>query len=692
MKRRSALLAVLVLLALAIAPAALAQAAGKPAASSASAAATPSPAARSVLATMDPKADPCVDFYRYACGGWLDATKIPPDQSRWGRGFTEIAERNRLVLRDILEAAAKAPKNDDERKVGAFYASCMDEAKIEELGAKPLEPMLKEIATVKDGASLMTVAGKMQALTYGPLFGLGVEADFKNPNVNMAMLIQGGIGLPDRDYYLKDDERSVGLRTAYEQNVAKMLQLAGDTPEAATAAAKSVVGFETELAKFSRERAALRDVEKLYNKNDMAGLQKMTPGLPWNDFLAGAALAAPKDVNIATPEFFEGLAKLAAATPPATLQNYLRWNLIRGAAPRLPKAFVDQNFEFYGKTLAGQKELQARWKRCVQATDGAMPEILGKLFVEKQFAGASKKTAKEMILAIEESFGVGLGKLSWMDEATAKRAAGKLATLVNKVGYPDKWIDYGKLEVKAGDYFGNAQRADVFEFRRAADKIGKPVDRTEWGMSAPTVNAYYNPLWNEMVFPAGILQPPFFDASFPMAMNFGGIGMVVGHELTHGYDDEGRKFAPDGQLKEWWEPAVSERFDKQAACIDELYSGFEVQPGVKLNGKLTLGENIADFGGLKYSYRAYKDWAKKNPSSTPAVPGLTDDQLFFVGFAQTWCTLATPEIERVLANVDPHSPPRFRVNGPVSNTAEFAAAFQCKAGTPMNPEKTCAVW
>jgi predicted metalloendopeptidase len=692
MKRRSALLAVLVLLALAIAPAALAQAAGKPAASSAAAAASPSPAARSVLATMDPKADPCVDFYRYACGGWLDSTRIPPDQSRWGRGFTEIAERNRLVLRDILEAAAKAPKNDDERKVGTFYASCMEEAKIEELGTKPLEPMLKEIATVKDGASLMTVAGKMQALTYGPLFGLGVEADFKNPNVNMAMLIQGGIGLPDRDYYLKDDERSVGLRIAYEQTVAKMLQLAGDTPEAAAAAAKSVVGFETELSKFSRERAALRDVEKLYNKTDMAGLQKMTPGLPWSDFLAAAAVTTPKDVNVATPEFFEELARLAAATPPATLQNYLRWNLVRGAAPRLPKAFVDQNFEFYGKTLAGQKELQARWKRCVAATDGAMPEILGKLFVEKQFAGASKKTAKEMILAIEESFGVGLGKLSWMDEATAKRAAGKLATLVNKVGYPDKWVDYGKLEVKAGDYFGNAQRADVFEFRRAADKIGKPVDRTEWGMSAPTVNAYYNPLWNEMVFPAGILQPPFFDASFPMAMNFGGIGMVVGHELTHGYDDEGRKFAPDGQLKEWWEPAVSEKFDKQAACIDELYSGFEVQPGVKLNGKLTLGENIADFGGLKYSYRAYKDWAKKNPSSTPAVPGLTDDQLFFVGFAQTWCTLATPEIERVLANVDPHSPPRFRVNGPVSNTAEFAAAFQCKAGTPMNPEKTCSVW
>ena len=383
---------------------------------------------------------------------------------------------------------------------------------------------------------------------------------------------------------------------------------------------------------------------------------------------------------------------MAAATPPATLQSYLRWNLLRGAAPRLPKAFVDQNFDFYGKTLAGQKELQARWKRCVTATDGAMPEIVGRLFVDRQFPGASKKTAKEMIQAVEESFGVGLGNLSWMDEATQKRAAGKLATLVNKVGYPDKWIDYGKLEVKAGDYFGNAQRADVFEFRRQADKVGKPVDRTEWGMSSPTVNAYYNPLWNEMVFPAGILQPPFFDQSFPMAMNFGGIGMVVGHELTHGYDDEGRKFAPDGQLKEWWEPAVSEKFEKKAACIEDLYGTFEVQPGVKLNGELTLGENIADFGGIKYSYRAYRNWARKNPSATPAVPGLTDDQLFFVGFAQTWCSLQTPEIERVLATVDPHSPPKFRVNAPVSHLPEFSAAFQCKAGTPMRPEKTCAVW
>ncbi len=692
MNRRLPLLALLLLVALAIAPAALAAAQPSPSPAPTATAAAPSPAAKSVLAAMDAKADPCTDFYRYACGGWLDSTKIPADQSRWGRGFTEIAERNRLSLKEILEQAAKSPRSDEEKKAGAFFASCMDEAKIEELGTKPLEPILKEIATVKDGASLMTVAGKMQALTYGPLFGLGIEPDFKNPNVNMAMLIQGGLGLPDRDYYLKDDERSKTLRAGYEQNITKMFQLLGDKPDAAAAAAKSIVGFETELAKFSRERAALRDVEKLYNKTDPAGLQKLTPGLPWTDFFTAAAVPAPADINVATPEFFEGLAKVAATTPPATLQSYLRWNVVRGASPRLPKAFVDQNFDFYGKTLAGQKELQARWKRCVTATDGAMPEIVGKLFVDKQFPGASKKTAKEMILAVEESFGTGLGNLSWMDEATRERAAGKLATLVNKVGYPDKWIDYGKLEVKPGDYFGNVQRADVFEFRRQADKVGKPVDRSEWGMSSPTVNAYYNPLWNEMVFPAGILQPPFFDQSFPMAMNFGGIGMVVGHELTHGYDDEGRKFAPDGQLKEWWEPAVSEKFEKQAACIEDLYGTFEVQPGVKLNGELTLGENIADFGGIKYSYRAYRNWAAKNPSATPAVPGLTDDQLFFVGFAQTWCSLQTPEIERVLATVDPHSPPKFRVNAPVSHLPEFSAAFQCKAGTPMRPEKTCAVW
>lgn len=694
MKRLTVPLLAVLMLAAAALPSALAEGAAAKAAAAANPAApaAPSPIAETVLAAMDRTADPCVDFYRFACGGWLDTTTLPADQSRWGRGFTEIAERNRLTLRGILEQAGKNPKSEDEKKAGAFYASCMDEAKIEALGTKPLQTLLEEIATVEDGASLMKLAGKMQALTYGPLFGLGVEADFKNPNVNMAMLIQGGIGLPDRDYYLKDDERSRGILAAYEQNVAKMFQLLGDEPEAATAAARSVVAFETELAKVSRERAALRDVEKLYNKTDMAGLQKLSPGLPWSDFLASASLVTPKEVNVATPEFFEGLAKAVAAAPPETLQNYLRWNLVRGAAPRLPKAFIDQNFEFYGKTLAGQKELQARWKRCVSATDNAMPEIVGKLFVQKEFAGSSKKTAQEMILEVEHAFGQGLEKLTWMDDTTRQRAAGKLKTLVNKIGYPDKWIDYGTLEIKPGDYFGNAQRADVFEFRREADKIGKPVDRTEWGMSAPTVNAYYNPLWNEMVFPAGILQAPFFDRSFPMAMNFGGIGMVVGHELTHGYDDEGRKFAPDGQLKEWWEPAVSEKFDKQAACIETLYDGFEVQPGVKLNGKLTLGENIADFGGLKYSYRAFRNWAEKHPSETPAVPGLTDDQLFFVGFAQTWCSIQTPEIERVLATVDPHSPPKFRVNGPVAHLPEFAAAFECKAGTPMRPEKTCAVW
>ncbi len=647
-----------------------------------------------VLSAMDKKADPCQDFYRYACGGWLDTTQIPSDQSRWGRGFSEIAERNRQTLREILEAAARDQGSDPKLvKLGVFYGSCMDEEKIDKAGGEPLKPMLKEIEGVKDAKSLMAELGTLHALGAGAFFGGGAVPDFKNPDLNIVYLSQGGLGLPDRDYYVKDDDKSKQIRTDYLAHVTAMFTLVGETPEAAGKHAQQVMEIETRLAKASRTRVEMRDTEKTYNKLDLVGLEKLAPSLPWKEYLRAIGYPNVTQINIAVPEFYQALDKESANAGSETMHSYLRWHLVRGAAPILSKPFADESFAFYGKKLSGQKEQKARWKRCVDATDNAMGELLGQAFVDRRFAGDSKTIALDMIGRIESAFEGNLANLAWMDDTTRTRASGKKQTLANKIGYPDKWRDYSKLAVKKGDYFGNAIASRRFEFDYECAKIGKKVDKTEWGMTPPTVNAYYNPLQNEMVFPAGILQPPFFDRSFPMAMNFGGIGMVMGHELTHGFDDQGRKFDPTGKLSEWWEPQVSAKFEERAKCVSDLYSTYEVQPGLKLNGELTLGENIADLGGIKQSYSAYHAWAKQNAgAAAKAVEPLTNDQLFFVAFAQTWCSIQTPEIERMLVNVDSHSHPKYRVFGPLSNFSGFSEAFQCSEGTPMNPKDSCEVW
>ncbi|HEX4825260.1 MAG TPA: M13 family metallopeptidase [Candidatus Polarisedimenticolaceae bacterium] len=648
--------------------------------------------ASTVKAAMDTKTEPCQDFYRYACGGWLDSTKIPADQSRWGRGFSEIAERNRTAMREILDDAVKNPGDDPGRqKLGMFYGACMDESGIEEAGVKPIADWMKDAAKTKNDKNLMTMVGKLHAATIPAFFNGGVEADFKDPNTNIMQLFQGGLGLPDRDYYLSDDKKD--KREAYAAHIEKMFTLYGDTPDAAKATATKILAFETEIAKISKPRAELRDPDKTYHKLDITGLKKLTPNIDWDAYLKAAGHPEIVPINVAVPEFYQGLEKLLGSTDDATIQAYLRWKVLHDAAPALPKAFDQENFAFYGKVLSGQKEQQARWKRCVIATDGALGEILGQEFIKKQFAGDSKRIARELVEAIQTAFASGLPSLDWMDDTTRQRALGKKAAIVNKIGYPDKWRDYSKLKLKKGDYFANVVASSRFEFEREANKIGKPVDKTEWGMTPPTVNAYYNPLNNEMVFPAGILQPPFFSKDFPMAMNFGGMGMVMGHELTHGFDDQGRKFDATGKLTEWWEPAVSDKFEERAACIEKQYTGYEVQPGLHLNGKLTLGENIADNGGIKETYTAFKAWEAKNPGSEkPIVDGLTNDQLMFVAFAQTWCSLATPQIEQMLVTVDPHSPPRFRVNGPLSNSQAFAEAFSCAEGTPMHPTNRCTVW
>lgn len=681
------------LLGLGLAPSAT-PAAGETPADRGTAAAGGHPAAADLLAAMDTTADPCVDFYRYACGGWLDSTELPSDQTRWAKSFSVIREENRVELRDILEQAAADPGADpDRRRIGLYYASCSDQAAIEKAGLEPLAPILAEIAAVEDAAGAMKVAGELQRANAGPLFGLGVVPDFKDPGTNIAFMIQGGLGMPDRDYYVSDDPDKKRLLAAYRDHLERMFGLLGDDAETAAGNAGRVLEFETALARASRPRQDLRLPEKLYNKLDRKGLEELTPKLPWTAFFGGLGHPGIAQINVATPEFFSALEERLTASAPADLRAYLRWHAVHGLAPALPERIVTAEFDFYGKTLAGQQEIEPRWKRCVEATETALGEAVGKLYVERRFAGDSKAKALEMIGDIEQSFETNLPELEWMDPATRTRALEKLEAIGDKIGYPDLWRDYSKMEVAAGDYFANHLAATAFESDRQLAKIGKPVDRSEWGFPPQTVNAYYNPLLNEIAFPAGILQPPMFHRDIPAAMNYGAIGAVVGHEVTHGFDDQGRKFDPKGELREWWEPAVAEKFETRAQCVDDFYSGFAVAPGVNVNGTLTLGENIADIGGVKQSYQAYRRWQERHGDpAAPAVPGLTDEQLFFVAYGQVWCALSTPEEDRLRITTDPHSPPRFRVRGTLAQVPAFARAFACAEGTPMNPKERCEVW
>jgi len=649
--------------------------------------------AAGVAAAMDRTADPCTDFYRYACGGWLDSTELPSDRDRWVRSFSVIDEANRELVREILEEAAASPGDDPvQRKIGAFYGSCMDEEAVEEAGAAPLEPWFEKVAAADDQAAVMALAGELHRAGIPAWFGVATIPDFEDPDVNIGWLFQGGLGLPDRDYYLSEDPKKQELLAAYEKHLARMLGLLGEDEETAAGHAAAVVELETALAEASRPREEMRDFEKLYNKIDLAGLQELTPSLAWPAYLEGVRQTGVTDLSVAVPEFMTAMEKAILESDAETRDAYLRWNVVNAMAPVLSSAFVDADFDFYGRTLRGTQENEPRWKRCVTSTQSALGEVVGQAYVARRFAGSSKEVALTMIGDIEHAFEHGLPALAWMDDATRGRAAEKVATLIDKIGFPDTWRDYSRLEVVPDSYSANRLAANAFEFDHEADKIGKPVDRSEWGMTPQQVNAYYNPLWNEIVFPAGILQPPFFHKDFPAAMNYGGIGGVIGHELTHGFDDQGRKFAPDGRLREWWEPEVAERFEERAQCVADFYSDFEVAPGAKVNGQLTLGENIADIGGVKEAYQAYEAWEERNGAPEPLVDGLTDDQLFFVSWSQVWCSLATEERERLQVTTDPHSPARFRATAPLMMHPGFAEAFQCEPGTPMAPAERCEVW
>ena len=647
---------------------------------------------QALLADMDRKADPCQDFYQYACGGWMAHTKRPEDQPIWARSFSTVREENREAVRKILEDAAAHPGTDPDRaRVGHFYAACMDQSAVDAAGAKPLAPYLAKIDRVNDVKSLFATAARLDRIGVRTLFGLFVYPDFKNPRRNIAQLTQGGLGLPDRDYYVSTDPKKKAILDKYPAHVAEMLTLIGESKGAALKHAAQIVAFETELAKVSKPRAEMRDPDKNYHKIDRAGLEKLSPGLPWKAFFDATGYPGVKDINVMTPGFFKQLDTILAKTDPAVLREYLRWQLVHSKAQVLSDPFVNASFEFYSKLLRGQQKIEPRWKRCVDFTNRALGEAVGKIYVKERFAGESKARAQEMVRDIEAAFESNLPSLDWMDEATRKKAVEKVAALANMIGYPDKWRDYSSMTVVPDNLFANSVEASLYEFNRQAKKIGEPVDRSEWHMNPQTVNAYNSPTQNEIVFPAGILQPPFFSKDFPAAMIYGGIGAVVGHELTHGFDDQGRKFDAEGRLHEWWSPQVAEKFEKRAQCVRNQYSSYEVEPGVHIDGKLTAGENIADIGGLKEAYVAYQKYLKRH-GDTQEVPELTNDQLFFVAFAQNWCAMASPQYTRMQVTVDPHSPPRFRAIGAVSDNPNFAQAFSCKVGDPMVPKNQCVVW
>ncbi|MGZ5106305.1 MAG: M13 family metallopeptidase [Usitatibacter sp.] len=642
---------------------------------------------------MDRAADPCADFYQYTCGGWMKSNPIPADQASWDV-YRKLAQDNQRYLWGILQdlAAAKGKRDDVQRKIGDYFAACMDEKAIEARGASPLKPYLDRIAAIRSRRDIPAAIAGLQLDTGdgGFFFGFGSGQDFSDSQKVIAFASAGGLGLPDRDYYLKDDDRSKELRAQYAAHVARIFALLGDSHDAAAVDAATVMSIETELARASLDRVSRRDPYKLFHKMDAKGLAALTPAFDWKPYLAALGASRVKDFNVTEPEFFTAVSKELESRSLDDIRTYLRWHLARSAAPLLSTPFVNENFAFYGKTLHGVPELRPRWKRCVSYVDSQLGEALGREFARRAFGPELKARALHMTRRIEEAMHRDLEALDWMSAETKARAQEKLATLVNKIGYPDKWRDYSSVVVKRGDFFGNAERAQRFESRRDLAKIGKPLDRKEWAMTPPTVNAYYDPQLNDINFPAGVLQPPLFDAKMDDAPNYGNTGGTIGHELTHGFDDEGRKFDAHGNLKDWWTEADAKAFEERSQCIVDQFGQYVAVDDIKVNSKLTLGEDIADLGGIVLAWMAWK--AETEGKALAPRDGFTPEQRFFIGYAQWACQNDRPENQRVKAVTDPHSPARYRVNGLVANVPEFQAAFSCKAGSPMVNPKRCRVW
>jgi endothelin-converting enzyme/putative endopeptidase len=644
--------------------------------------------------SMDKSVDPCVDFYQYSCGGWQKKNPIPPDQVSWGV-YGKLYQDNLQFLRGILEQAATAKGQRDivTQEIGDFYSACMDEAAVEKLGLGALKPELAAIAQLKSSRELAPLVARLQLDLGGAvLFQSGSLQDPDNSEQQIAGMTQGGLGLPDRDYYTKDDAKSKEIRERYLQHVEKIFELLDDKPEAAKQNAETIMRIETALATASMTRVERRDPYKRKNKIKLAELEQMVPSFDWPAYFRTLKTPQFEIVNVAPPAFFKELNTRLKDEPLANWKNYLRFHLVNGYSPYLSSPFVQENFDFYTKYLRGAKEMQPRWRRCVQFTDRDLGEALGRAYVSKVFSPELKASTLDMVRRIEDAMAQRIRQLDWMSPETKEQALAKLHGIRNKIGYPEKWRDYSSVKIARNDFLGNVQRATEFERHRNFNKIGRPVDHGEWGMSPPTVNAYYNPAMNDINFPAGVLQPPLYDAKIDDAPNYGDTGGTIGHELTHGFDDQGAKFDAKGNLRDWWTKEDKQQFEERTKCIADQYAQYVVVDDIHINSRLTLGEDVADLGGEILAYIAWKD-ATKDKDLKP-IDGLTPEQRFFIGFAQWDCSNEREENLRVRALTDPHSPSKYRINGVVVNMPEFAQAFSCKAGQPMvnPPEKVCKVW
>jgi putative endopeptidase len=644
-------------------------------------------------AFMDRGAAPCVDFYKFACGNWSKLNPIPPDQARWDV-YGKLETDNLRFLWSILQEAAKPSpgRAPNQQKIGDYFAACMDEPSLEKAGAAPLRPQLDEIAGLNRVSDLATILGHLHLAFEddGLLFGFTSSQDYADSSREIAFADAGGLGLPDRDYYVKTDAKSQEIRSHYVDHVASTFQLLGDSPARAKTEAQTVMAIETALAQASLTRVDKRDPYKLFHKLSAAQLGKLTPSFNWAAYWTALGIPPQTEINATEPKFFEEVEHQLRTRSAADWKAYFRWHLARDKSRYLSSPFVRADFDFYSRYLRGITEMQPRWKRCVRYIDRDLGEALGQVFVDKTFSPETKARALAMTREIEKEMQTDLQQIPWMGPETRKQALAKLHAIVNKIGYPDKWRDYSSLSIVRGDFLGNVNRSAVFESRRQLNKIGKPVDRTEWQITPPTVNAYYDPQMNDINFPAGVLQPPLFDPKLDDAPNYGNTGATIGHELTHGFDDEGRQFDAHGNLKDWWTPQDAKQFEQRAACVVNQYAQYTVVDDIKLNSKLTEGEDIADLGGTMLAYLAWKDATRGQ--NLQASGGYTPDQRFFIGMAQWACGDERPESKRMSAITNPHSPLEDRINGVVSNMPEFWKAFSCKPGQPMVHAQACRVW
>jgi putative endopeptidase len=652
---------------------------------------------------VDSSLDPCVDFYQYTCKKWIAKNPIPPDQANWWLG-SKLMIWNQTVVRDILEKAA----NDDprrgpaEQKIGDYYASCLNESEINNKGITAIKPELDRIDALQNKTQLAEALARIHSITFAlaagtdsgssaAVFGFASGQDLDDASKVVAVVDQGGLGLPDRDYYLKADPKSVELRQQYVAHVQKTFELLGEPAAQAAADAKVVMDFETSLAKASLDIVARRDPANLNHKMSLQALQALTPAFSWDRYLATVNAPQTDHYLVMTPDFFKGVDQLISSVPLENWKTYLRWQLVNASSSLLSTPFVDERFEFYGRALVGQKAQTPRWRRCVRSVDRDLSEALGQEFVARAFAADSKERMLKLVHALETALSSDIQQLDWMSPATKRAALAKLEKISDKIGYPDHWRDYSTLRIVRGDALGNAYRSSDFELKRQLARIGKPVDHSEWSVSASVPNAYYDAQLNSITFPAAILQPPLFDRQADDAANFAAIGAIIGHELTHGFDDQGRKFDAGGNLHDWWTADDSKEYERRSQCIADEYSSFDATEGVKLNGRLTLGENTADNGGLRIALMALESTLSQQPSH-PNSNGLTPQQEFFIAYAETWCSNATPQYLSMVAQSNPHATSKARANGVVSNMPEFQKAFGCKKGQPMVRENACRVW